>query len=91
VSSAEAVLTTEYGASAVMGGLDDPTAPVYLLQTKGQFTANGASIPPNAKSLPMGDYNILEVDASTLQVLGAGVGTADANLSSLGTVITLPL
>ena len=91
VTSAEAVLTTERGAGTVMGELDNPTEPVYLVQTQGNFTANRASVPQTATNPPTGNYDVLEVDVKTGQVLGSGIGTADANLSSLGTVITLQL
>ncbi len=91
VSSAEVVLTTEHGAGAVTDELPDPSKPVYLVQTQGHFTANGASIPPPATKLPTGSYNILEIDASNGELLGAGVSTAEADLASLGPVITLPL
>jgi hypothetical protein len=91
VSSAEVVLTTEDGASAAVGGLPDPTRPVYLVQTTGHFTANGASIPQTASGLPTGTYCILEVDALNGQVLTTGVSTGDAHLASMGTVITLQL
>jgi hypothetical protein len=90
VTSAEAVLTTEQGASEVMDSLPNPNEPVYLVQTKGHFTAYRASVPPGMK-LPTGDYNILEIDASSGEVIGAGVSTADADLSSLGTVTILHL
>ena len=90
VTSAEAVLTTEDGASNVMDSLPDPTKPVYLVQTQGNFTAYGASVPPTDK-LPTGTYEILEVDASNGQVIGVGLRSADADLASLGSVTTLQL
>ncbi len=91
VSSAEAVLTTEDGASKVMDSLPDPTKPVYIVQTQGNFTAYGASVPPTATKLPTGVYEILEVDASSGQLIGVGLRSADADLASLGSVVTLRL
>lgn len=91
VTSAEAVLTTEDGASRVMDSLPDPTKPVYIVQTLGNFTAYGASVPPTATKLPTGTYEILEIDASNGQVIGVGLESADADLASMGSVVTLQL
>jgi hypothetical protein len=91
VTSAEAVLTTEDGASRVMDSLDDPSKPIYIVQTQGNFTAYGASVPPTATKLPTGTYEILEIDASNGQVIGVGLQSADADLASMGSVVTLQL
>jgi hypothetical protein len=90
VTSAEVVLTTEDGAKAVMGGLDDPSKPIYLLQMKGNFADKGYSGPPGSH-VPTGSYIILEVDASSGEVFGYGIQTVAANLASIGTVVTLQL
>jgi hypothetical protein len=88
VRSAEAVLTTEIGASKAMGLGQAPETAVYLIQVTGHFILKDVSIPPGGQ-FPTGDYDVLEVDAATGQPLGAGLDTGDAKLASMGKVITL--
>jgi hypothetical protein len=92
VTQAGAVLTTRLKANAAASGaIINSDESVYLIQLKGHFTAYGASLPQTATGYPTGTYLTLIAEASNGRVVDWGVGNKAADLSSLGTVIALPL
>jgi len=91
IKAAQAVRSTHARAVAVTsGGIIEGDQPVWVIQVEGvgEFVCNSCSVPAGA-SAPHGRFQTFVVDASTFRTLDFGLSDTDANLTQLGTVVTL--
>lgn len=68
---------------------EDPTVPVYVIRAIGRFSGAGRSRPYGAKIVPA-TVVMAVVDARTFTVTDGSEGDSRGDLSSLGSVFTLP-
>lgn len=68
----------------------DRDAPVFVIQEQGQFTGGNMEPAPAGATQVSGTQLMLVVNAQTLKVSDLGISTNSSDMSSLGSVFTIP-